>query len=133
MHEQFTVVVTNPPFGEDLKIKAADCRAAHYSISNAAAMKGPTDYADLEIGLVYVELAYRLLQVGGRVGIILPETYFFSKKYRWLSEWMSTRFKLRGMMNIPMEAFEEFCRAKTNFYIFEKIQPTSAKPKKAKS
>jgi len=25
------------------------------------------------------------------------------------------------MMNIPMEAFEEFCRAKTNFYIFEKV------------
>jgi hypothetical protein len=25
------------------------------------------------------------------------------------------------MMNIAMEAFEEFCRAKTNFYIFEKV------------
>jgi len=25
------------------------------------------------------------------------------------------------MLNIPMEAFEEFCRAKTNFYIFEKV------------
>ena len=24
-------------------------------------------------------------------------------------------------MNIPMEAFQEFCRAKTNFYIFEKV------------
>jgi hypothetical protein len=34
---------------------------------------------------------------------------------------MEGRLKLRGMMNIAMEAFEEFCRAKTNFYIFEKI------------
>jgi type I restriction enzyme M protein len=25
------------------------------------------------------------------------------------------------MFNIAMEAFEEFCRAKTNFYVFEKI------------
>lgn len=25
------------------------------------------------------------------------------------------------MLNIAMEAFEEFCRAKTNFYIFEKV------------
>lgn len=31
------------------------------------------------------------------------------------------RLALRGMLNIPMEAFEEFCRAKTNFYIFEKV------------
>lgn len=118
---QFTVVVTNPPFGEDLKVKAADCRSAGYTISNHAAMKGPGKYADLEIGLVYLELAHRLLQVGGRVGIILPETYFFSKKYRWLPGWMADRFKLRGMMNVAMEAFEEFCRAKTNFYIFEKV------------
>ncbi|HWK81568.1 MAG TPA: hypothetical protein VNP95_12405, partial [Thermomicrobiales bacterium] len=64
---------------------------------------------------------HRLLQVGGRVGIILPETYLFSKKYRWLESWLAGRFELRGMMNIAMEAFEEFCRAKTNFYIFEKV------------
>jgi hypothetical protein len=118
--EQFTVVVTNPPFGENLKIKAADCRAADYSISAHAAMK-PGKFVDLEIGLVYLELAHRLLQIGGRAGIVLPETYFFSKKYRWLSGWLEGRFKLRGMLNIPMEAFEEFCRAKTNFYIFEKV------------
>lgn len=120
VHEQFTVAVTNPPFGESLKIKAADCRAAGYTISNFAAMDGPQDFADLEIGLVYLELAHRLLRVGGRVGIVLPETYFFSHSYRWLPSWLEGRLQLRGMLNIPMEAFEEFCRAKTNFYIFEK-------------
>jgi type I restriction enzyme M protein len=118
--EQFTVVITNPPFGEDLKVSGADCRAAGYTISNHAAMR-PEKYVDLEIGLVYLEVAHRLLRVGGRVGIVLPETYFFSKKYRWLPGWLSGRFQLRGMMNIAMEAFEEFCRAKTNFYVFEKI------------
>lgn len=84
-------------------------------------MQGAGKYVDLEIGLVYLELSHRLLRVGGRIGIVLPETYFFSKKYRWLPGWLDGRLKLRGMMNIPMEAFEEFCRAKTNFYIFEKI------------
>jgi hypothetical protein len=121
VHEQFSVVITNPPFGADLKIKAADCKAAAYSISSAAAMDGKGNFCDLEIGLVYLELAYRLLRVGGRVGIVLPETYFFSHSYRWLPGWLEGRFKLRGMLNIPMEAFEEFCRAKTNFYIFEKM------------
>lgn len=121
VHEQFTVVVTNPPFGSDLKVKAADCKAAGYSISVHAAMRGINDHTDLEIGLVYLELAHRLLRTGGRVGIILPETYFFSHSYRWLPGWLKDRFELRGMLNIPMEAFEEFCRAKTNFYIFEKV------------
>lgn len=121
--ESFTVVLTNPPFGQDLKVSAADCRGSEYSISRAAAgaSKGKAEYADLEIGLVYLELAYRLLQLGGRVGIVLPETYFFSHRYRWLACWLAGRLKIRGMLNIPMEAFEEFCRAKTNFYIFEKV------------
>ncbi len=121
---QFTVVLTNPPFGEDLKVKGSDARAAGYTITETAASAtraGKNAHADLEIGLVYLELCYRLLQVGGRIGIVLPETYFFSHKYRWLPDWLEGRLKLRGMLNIPMEAFEEFCRAKTNFYIFEKI------------
>jgi hypothetical protein len=120
VHEQFTVVITNPPFGAALKVSAADARAAGYSIS-AAASSRPGAFADLEIGLVFLELSHRLLQVGGRVGIILPETYFFSHSYRWLPGWLEGRLALRGMLNVPMEAFEEFCRAKTNFYIFEKI------------
>lgn len=119
--EQFTVVMTNPPFGEDLKVRASDARAAGFTIAKAAAHTSKAEYVDLEIGLLFLEQSFRLLQVGGRVGIILPETYFFSHKYRWLAEWLEGRLKLRGMLNIAMEAFEEFCRAKTNFYIFEKV------------
>lgn len=122
--EQFTVVITNPPFGEDLKVSAADARASGFTITRAASegsRAGKAEHVDLEIGLIYLELAHRLLQTGGRVGIILPETYFFSYKYRWLPEWLEGRLELRGMLNIAMEAFEEFCRAKTNFYIFEKV------------
>ena len=66
-------------------------------------------------------VGHKLLQIGGRVGIVLPETYFFSFKYRWLPGCLEGRFKLRGMFNIAMEAFEEFCRAKTDFYVFEKV------------
>ncbi len=42
--------------------------------------------------------------------------------------WLDGRLKLRGMMNIAMEAFEEFCRAKTNFYIFEKVGEGDSSP-----
>jgi len=119
--EQYTVVITNPPFGEQLKIKASDSRAAGFTISKAASMSQTDNHVDLEIGLIFLERAWRLLRIGGRVGIVLPETYFFSHSYRWLPGWLEDRLELRGMLNIPMEAFQEFCRAKTNFYIFEKI------------
>lgn len=112
----FTVVLTNPPFGQGLKVSGIDARRNRYTI----AQKGNGEYRALEIGLVFLERAYRLLMSGGRLGIILPETYFFSSTYSWLSGWLEDRFTLRGVVNIPMEAFQGFCRAKTNLYILEK-------------
>ena len=120
--------MTNPPFGESLRISAVDARAGRYSIAKAASVGKKAEYVDLEIGLIFLEHAYRLLLVGGRIGIVLPETYFFSFSYRWLTGWLDGRLKLRGMVNIAMEAFEEFCRAKTNFYIFEKVGEPELEP-----
>lgn len=118
--ESYTVVLTNPPFGRKLKLSETDARRNHYSIASAAA--GSTGrFAELEIGLIFLERSYDLLVKGGRLGIVLPETYFFSPTYAWLPGWLEGRLELRGMFNIPMEAFQGFCRAKTNFYVFEKV------------
>ena len=118
--ESFTCVITNPPFGEQLKMSREDSRRSGFTIASAAARRRPTDYRELEVGLIFLERCYRLLMPGGRLGIVLPETYFFSKSYSWLPAWLEGRFILRGMLNLPMEAFQGFCRAKTNFYVFEK-------------
>ncbi|HEX6753258.1 MAG TPA: N-6 DNA methylase [Solirubrobacterales bacterium] len=117
----YTAVITNPPFGQKLKVSAADAKRNKYSIANAAAGGGQNDFAKLEIGLIFLERSYRLLVKNGKLGIVLPETYFFSPTYRWLPGWLNGRLELRGALNIPMEAFQGFCRAKTNFYIFEKV------------
>jgi type I restriction enzyme M protein len=112
----FTVVLTNPPFGKGLKVSRNDAKANQYTI----ARRSDGQYRDLEIGLIFLERAHRLLMSGGRLGIILPETYFFSSTYAWIADWLESRFILRAAVNIPMEAFQGFCRAKTNFYVFEK-------------
>lgn len=112
----FTVVLTNPPFGQGLRVSKIDAQRNKYTI----ARNEKYQYRDLEIGLIFLERAYNLLMSGGRLGIILPETYFFSSSYSWLPKWLESRFILRGVVNIPMEAFQGFCRAKTNLYIFEK-------------
>ena len=114
---RFTVIVTNPPFGQNLKVSAADSRLAGFEL----AKRGGENYTDLEIGLLFLERSYQLLKKGGRLGIVLPETYFFSTTYAFLFDWLKPRFRPLVVANIPMEAFQGFCRAKTNFYVFEKI------------
>lgn len=115
--ESFTCIVTNPPFGKNLKITDRDGEKAGLTISKNMETN---EYTSIEIGLAFLDRCYCLLVPGGRMGIILPETYFFSKSYLWLQGWIQERFILRGIVNIPMEAFQGFCRAKTNFYILEK-------------
>jgi type I restriction enzyme M protein len=114
---RFTVVVTNPPFGRNLRVSAEDARLAGLDIARTAS----GEYRDLEIGLLFLQRAYQLLQVGGRVGIVLPETYFFSPQYHFVFDWLRPRLRPTVVVNVPMEAFQGFCRAKTNFYVFEKV------------
>ncbi len=114
---RFSVVLTNPPFGKNLKVNATDARLAGLDI--AASRNG--EYRDLEIGLHFLQRAHQMLRPGGRVGIVLPETYFFSPQYQFLFDWIQPRFRPLVVANVPMEAFQGFCRAKTNFYVFRKI------------
>ena len=127
--ESFTCIVTNPPFGKGLQVSKTDSKASGFTISrtNKKLKDGTIEfsksqYEDREIGILFLERCYDLLVVGGRLGIILPETYLFSPSYSWLRGWLEARLEVRAMLNIPMEAFQGFCRAKTNFYIFEKVK-----------
>jgi N-6 DNA methylase len=125
----YTMVVTNPPFGEDLTLSAGDARESGFSICRTPTKSKDEEsflfdknrLVDREVGLAFLELCWRILVPGGRLGIVLPETYFFSRSYLWLQTWLEDKLLLRGILNIPMEAFQGFCRAKTNFYIFEKV------------
>lgn len=117
--QSFTCIITNPPFGQKLKISGLDAEKSRLTIAQVE-KNAVIKYESRELGLAFLERCYRLLVKGGRLGIILPETYFFSSSYLWLQEWLNERFIVRGIVNIPMEAFQGFCRAKTNFYILEK-------------
>lgn len=120
----FNCILTNPPFGKNLKISARDGQLLKLEISHndskGELVLNKDAYTSRELGIAFVEKCYHLLDSNGKLGILLPETYFFSTSYLWLQSWIYEHFTLRGIVNIPMEAFQGFCRAKTNLYIFEK-------------
>ena len=125
--KSFTCIVTNPPFGQNLLMSKADAKAANIEIGKKTIKNATGDYTfhattyeERELGILFLERCYELLTDHGRLGIILPETYMFSPSYGWLRQWIKERFLFRAILNIPMEAFQGFCRAKTNFYILEK-------------
>lgn len=113
---RFTKIFTNPPFGAPLKIKYSDAKKAGLSIANYVDVG-----KDIELGLAMFNRCCDLLHEHGRLCIVLPETYFFSPSYRYVRDWVQERLKPVCVANVPMDAFQGFCRAKTNLYIFEKF------------
>lgn len=114
---RFSKVFTNPPFGAPLKVKYSDAKKAGLSI---------VDYieagSDIELGLTMFNRCCDMLRPKGILCIVLPETYFFSPSYKYVREWAKERIKPICVANVPMDAFQGFCRAKTNLYIFEKLE-----------
>ena len=115
----FNVVLTNPPFGTKLKISAKLGQSEGYQVSKKWIYNedkqtwGPSDeFEDREIGIVFLERCINLLEEGGRLAIVLPDTYLFSPSYQWLVFWLCSNFTITHSINVPIEAFEPHCRAK---------------------
>ena len=123
----FDVVVTNPPFGTKLKVDTVIARNEEYELSCAWMKDGNTwvtteKYGVRDLGLIFLERSIRLLDKGGRLAIVLPDTYLFSSSYGWLVQWLG-QFKVTHSINVPIEAFEPHCRAKTSVIVLEKTKP----------
>ncbi len=125
----FDVVVTNPPFGTKLKVDTSIGREEQYSLSKEwkktaqGIWESTEQYTVRDLGLIFLERSIRLLREGGRLAIVLPDTYLFSDSYGWLLQWLS-QFTITHSINVPIEAFEPHCRAKTSVIVLEKNPPT---------
>ncbi|MDE0444082.1 MAG: N-6 DNA methylase [Gammaproteobacteria bacterium] len=126
----FSVVLTNPPFGTKLKVSAKTGQREGYLVSrkwtydeDAQAWKPTELFEDTEVGIVFFERCLRLLEDGGRMAIVLPDTYLFSPSYQWFVYWICTNYTVTHSINVPIEAFEPYCRAKTSIIVLRKEPP----------
>ena len=124
----FDQVMTNPPFGAKLKVDAQVGREEGLQVCRAWEWSGsawePTgDWKDEQLGLAFFERDLNLLADSGRMAIVLPETFLFSTSFKWFIDWVCRTVTLTHVVDVPMVAFEEFCRAKTCILFVQKNQP----------
>lgn len=123
----FDVVVTNPPFGTKLKVPADEGRHEGYLLSQEwkkqnGVWAATGEYTERDLGLIFLEKSMQLLREGGRLAIVLPDTYLFSDSYGWLVQWLA-QYTITHSINVPIEAFEPHCRAKTSVLVLRKETP----------
>lgn len=108
---QMDVVLCNPPFGS----RTLETRPAVLSkydlghvwkFENGTWIKTDELLPSQQLGILFIERCYELLAEGsGRVGIILPEGYLCTPSYGYIRQWMLSKYKIFGLVELPRRIF----------------------------
>lgn len=110
---KFNVVLTNPPFGEDRSYEVKNPRDKEiiemYELWHHTRRKRTID-----LGLVFLENAYRLLGDNGRMGIVLSNSILSTgtrnrdlKGFVLAREWLLDKMRVVAVFDLPANVFAD--------------------------
>ncbi|MEP0814108.1 MAG: N-6 DNA methylase [bacterium] len=128
----FDVILTNPPFGA--KIKVIDSESKHFDLGHTWKKQGnaylkTSKYKKTEPQILFVERCLQMLKSGGRLAIILPETYLHAPKCRYVLDYIKNGNNIIAIIDLPHNTFRPYNNAKTALIILEKDRPQTCKIK----
>lgn len=124
----FSVVLTNPPFGSKIPVTGED-KLKQYELAHKwRNTKGTNEWkkdklADKEAPqILFIERCYQLLKNGGRMAIVLPDGVFGNNQLGYIRRFIMQRFRLVAVIDIPLETFMPNTGTKTSILIVHKMK-----------
>lgn len=121
--KKFDVVLTNPPFGEDRAytpltekdkeiIKCYELWGLYGQglpkKENTGKKKTKTkDASKIDLGVVFLENAYRILKENGRLGIVLSNSIASIDSHRIARKWLVDKMRIVAIFDMPANVFAE--------------------------
>ncbi|MBN1886846.1 MAG: N-6 DNA methylase [Thermoflexales bacterium] len=128
---KFDVILTNPPFGKDRAYRprnntpdrqivemyetwsitrqiadAEDAFEARHTRGKSSKPKAKSTDA-LDLGVIFLENAYRCLKENGRMGIVLSNSIASINRWRRVREWLMERLRIVALFDLPPNVFAE--------------------------
>jgi len=121
--KKFDIILTNPPFGKKIPILEED--AKYFDLGHIWKRKGKiwekTDKPKkTEPQVLFVERCLELLRDGGKLAIVLPETYFHAPKTRYVLDYIRKNNNFIAIIDLAHNAFRPYNNAKTILLVLEK-------------
>src|ERR1035441_962196 len=109
----FNVVMTNPPFGTQIKIKGSGL-LSQYDLAyrwkrnkNSGRSEKTTDIHEHQPPqILFLERCLQFLKPGGRLGIVLPESILGNPSYEFIITFLSARARILGIVTLPESLFK---------------------------
>lgn len=112
--KKFDVVLTNPPFGDNRAFKPTDKKEVEmlecyemwnlYSTDNKGKKKATSK---IDLGVLFLENAYRILAEQGRMGIVLSNSIASIDTHRLAREWLMKKMRIVAIFDLPANVFAE--------------------------
>ncbi|MEW6558442.1 MAG: N-6 DNA methylase, partial [Elusimicrobiota bacterium] len=104
--KKFDVVLTNPPFGEDRKYEPKTPLDREiiemYELWNIARCGNWID-----MGLVFLENAYHILDEEGRIGIVLSNSIASIDRWEKARKWLIEKMRIVALFDLPANVFAD--------------------------
>lgn len=121
--KKFNIVLTNPPFGSKIKVLADDAKLfdlGHVWARDGKTWKKTAKPKDTEPQILFIERCLGLLGPGGKLAIVLPETYFHAPHARYVLDYMRKNNNFVGIFDLAHNTFRPYNNAKTVLLVLEK-------------
>lgn len=125
---KFDVLMTNPPFGKDIKIVGESKLmqfdlAYQWKFKNNQFTKTNKLNEEKNPQILFIERSLQLLRDGGRMGIVLPETFFHAPNMKFVMRYMTLNNNVTWLVDLPHNTFRPHNNAKCVVIILEKNKP----------
>ena len=95
-HGSFDVVITNPPFGKNLKIDDPQV-LSQYQLAGGRGAVLPEE--------LFVEAALNFVKPGGIMGLVVPDGVLNNPGLTFLRQWLLRRSRVIASIGLPKETF----------------------------
>lgn len=128
----FDVLLTNPPFGDKIKVKGKDKLkqfelAYNWSVKNDIYIKGKIK-EEQPPQILFIEQNLNLLKEGGRMAIVLPEGTFGNPSDRYIWNYITKNAQIEAIISTPTETFQPNTHFKTSILVLKKGKPATDYP-----
>lgn len=129
----FDMVLTNPPFGKEIKVVGQE-KLRQYTLSydwkkvNGQFVKSNKIKKEIQPQFLFIERCLDLLKDGGKMGIILPETFFHAPKMHHIIQ-LFEKHNILGLIDLAHNTFRPHNNAKCIVLLLQKNMPQQEKIK----
>jgi len=125
---KFDVLLTNPPFGKDIRV-VGEGKLEQYDLAHNWERQGDNYVKTNNLKeeeapqIIFIERSIQLLRNGGRLGIILPETFLHAPNSRHVLRYIQRNNNITWVIDLPHNTFRPHNNAKCVVIILEKNRP----------